>query len=120
MRYWGAPPLPAINLATEWLDEYGDVCPKNVDYATQCPKGHALAPCAGGGGGGADLICRVCHGCRQREHALQWRVCSVVGCCRGYVVCDACVITLGSAPAAGAGSDDFPSVVRGARAGKRR
>jgi hypothetical protein len=99
------------------LDEDGRVCPKSVDYATQCPKGHALAPCAGGGGGGggADLICRVCHGCRQREHALQWCVCSVAGCCGGYAVCEACVTALGSAPAAGAGGDDFPSVVRGAR-----
>ena len=107
-----APQPPAINFAAEWLDEDGRVYPKNVDYATQCPKGHALAPCAGGGGGGAAvLICRVCHGFRQREHALQWLVCSVAGCCEGYAVCDACVIALGSAPAAGAGGDDFSMIV---------
>ena len=44
-----APPPRAINYATEWLDEDGRVCPKNVDYSTQCPKGHALGPCAAGG-----------------------------------------------------------------------
>ena len=29
--------IPPLNFATEWLDEDGRVCPKNVDYATQCP-----------------------------------------------------------------------------------
>ncbi len=37
-----APQPIAISFATEWLDEDGRVCPKNVDYATQCPKGHPL------------------------------------------------------------------------------
>ncbi len=110
MRYWGAPPLPAINLATEWLDEYGDVCPKNVDYATQCPKGHALILCAGSDS--AILICRVCHRCMQREQPLQWLVCGLAGSCEGYAVCDDCVNALGRAPAAEAEGDDVSMLVR--------
>jgi hypothetical protein len=46
-------PPPAVNFATEWLDEDGRVCPKNVDYATQCSNGHHLMPL--GGGSSADL-----------------------------------------------------------------
>ena len=93
---------PAINFATEWLDELGRVCPKNVDYATQCPKGHALAPFDGSGEppaqqpSDADVICRVCHGSTQRGHARGWLTCSVAGCCGGYAVCAACVTILGS------------------------
>ena len=110
---------PAINFATEWLDEDGDVCPKNVDYATQCPKGHALAPffCSGGPqaqqpSDADDVICRVCHGSTQRQHACDWLVCSVAACCGGYAVCTACVTVLGSArgPAA-ARRDDFCMMV---------
>ena len=67
----------AINFATEWLDEDGRVCPKNVDYATQCPKGHDLVSVSLGGGGGAqaqqasgaDVMCRVCHTSTVRQHA---------------------------------------------------
>jgi hypothetical protein len=69
------PPAPqprAIDFATEWLDEDGRVCPKNVDYATQCPKGHHLMPLGVGGGGGADVMCRVCHASTPRQHACQW------------------------------------------------
>ena len=73
------PPAPqprAINFATEWLDEDGRVCPKNVDYATQCPKGHALVPLDGGGGAqaqeasGADVMCRVCHASTPRQQTM--------------------------------------------------
>ena len=46
VRASSAPPSPAVNVATEWLDELGCVCPKAVDYASQCPKGHSLAPFA--------------------------------------------------------------------------
>ena len=107
------PPPPVINFATEWLDEDGRVCPKNVDYATQCPKGHALAPlvCSGDPqpqqASDADVICRVCHGLTQRQHARDWLQCSVA-CCRGYAVCARCVIELGSTHrAAAARPDDF-------------
>jgi hypothetical protein len=114
-----APPPPAINFATEWLDEDSNVCPKNVEYATQCPKGHALAPFVCSGGPQAqqpsdadDVICRVCHGSTQRQHACDWLVCSVAACCGGYAVCAACVTALGSARrAAAARPDDFCMMV---------
>ena len=69
-----APPSPAVNVATEWLDELGCVCPKAVDYASQCPKGHALVPFAGGSCGAAAqrVMCRICHTCAQSEQAAQW------------------------------------------------
>lgn len=111
------PAPPAVNFATEWLDEDGVVCPKNVDYATQCPKGHPLVPFAGTGAGDSPaqaqqpLMCRVCHGCAQREQAPQWRVCSVAGCCHEYAVCFGCSSALRDAPTAGAAGDDFPMLV---------
>jgi hypothetical protein len=104
--------LPAINFATEWLDELGCVCPKNVDYATQCPKGHALAPFDVSGEPPAqqpsdrEIICRVCHESMQRQHLRAWLTCSVAGCCAGYAVCAACVNALGSAPKSAAASAD--------------
>ena len=119
------PPAPqprAINFATEWLDEDGCVCPKNVDYATQCPKGHALTPLDGGGApqaqqaSGADVMCRVCHASTPRQHACEWLVCSVAGCCGGYAVCAACACALDRADAADAVSEDFPLEVRGTQA----
>ncbi len=48
VRASSAPPTPAVNVATEWLDELGCVCPKAVDYALQCPKGHLLVPFGSG------------------------------------------------------------------------
>jgi hypothetical protein len=117
------PPAPqsrTIDFATEWLDEDGRVCPKNVDYATQCPKGHQLMPLGGGGGGGggcgADVMCRVCHASTPRQHACQWLVCSVAGCCGGYAVCAACASALDRADAADAVSEDFPLEVGGTQA----
>jgi hypothetical protein len=89
-----------------------------VDYATQCPKGHALAPLVCSGDpqpqqtSDADVICRVCHGLTQRQHARDWLQCSVAACCGGYAVCAACVIELGSARgAAAASADDFCMLV---------
>ncbi len=110
---------PHFNFATEWLDEDGRVCCKNVDYATQCPKGHALAPFVCSGGPQApqpsdadDVICRVCHCSTQRQHACDWLVCSVAACCGGYAVCAGCVIELGGAvSAAAAKPDDFCMMV---------
>jgi hypothetical protein len=121
------PPAPqprAINFATEWLDEDGRVCPKNVDYATQCPKGHDLVSVSLGGGGGAEaqqasganVMCRVCHASTPQQHACEWLVCSVAGCCGGYAVCAACACALDRADAADAGSEDFPLEVRGTQA----
>ena len=110
---------PAINFATEWLDEHGRVCPKYVDYATQCPKGHSLVPLVADGVSQAqqpiidDIICRVCHISTQRQHACGWLACSVAGCCGGYAVCAACVTVLGSEhKAAAVGIDDFCMMVR--------
>jgi hypothetical protein len=127
-----APPSPAVNVATEWLDELGCVCPKAVDYASQCPKGHALVPFAAfsvavrvyqmrhaGGICGAleeDIIishiCRICHTRAECEQAKKhWLMCSVAGCCAGYTVCDGCVRALHQAPAAVAAGEGFSSQV---------
>ncbi len=108
-----APSAPTVNFETEWLDELGCVCPKAVDYASQCPKGHPLAPLADGGCGAAAqrVMCRVCHTFTEREHASQWLACSAEGCCAGYAVCDCCVSALQQAPAAAASGDDFSSLV---------
>jgi hypothetical protein len=113
------PDPPAINLATEWLDEDGRVCPKNVDYATQCPKGHALVPLDGGGGvpqaqqtSGVEVMCRVCHASTLRQQACDWLMCSVAGCCGGYSLCAACVVLLAcSRKAVAASSDAFCMMV---------
>lgn len=107
-----APAAPTINIATEWLDEYNSVCPKDVDYATQCPKGHVLVPFADGGSSApARLMCRICHGFTECEHALHWLVCSVTGCCGGYAVCDTCESALQQAPATVAVGGDFSMLV---------
>jgi hypothetical protein len=108
-----APPSPAVNVATEWLDELGCVCPKAVDYASQCPKGHALVPLADGGCGAAAqrVMCRICHTHAESEQAALWLECSVAGCCAGYAVCDGCVRALHQAPAAVAAGEGFSSQV---------
>jgi hypothetical protein len=87
-----------IDFATQWPDELGRICPKDVDYASQCPKGHALVAYAGGGSSvaSAQRICRVCHGSTQQQHACGWLTCSVAGCCGGYAVCADCVAGFGS------------------------
>jgi hypothetical protein len=100
---------PTIDHSTEWLDELGCVCPKAVDYASQCPKGHALVPFAGGGCGAlaGRVICRSCHTFAESEQPPQWLVCSVTGCCAGYAVCSSCVSALHHAPAAVAAGEGF-------------
>ena len=65
---------------------------------------------------GADVMCRVCHTSTVRQHAREWLVCSVAGCCGGYAVCAACACALDRADAADAGSEDFPLEVRGTQA----
>jgi hypothetical protein len=80
--------VPKHNLSTEWVDENGVVCPKIVNFARQCPKGHELGSTCSS----AQRLCRMCH-CYSRgsDEACRWLVCSVVeGCCGGYAVCDKC------------------------------
>jgi hypothetical protein len=112
---------PSIDFATEWLDEHGRVCVKDVDYATQCPKGHPLAPFPQDSSSAAAhlqrrLMCRVCHESLECEHVSQspqsqWRICSVMGCCGGYAVCGSCVNALSGVIAAPAASNDVPVMV---------
>jgi hypothetical protein len=108
-----APPPPTINQATEWLDEDGCVCPKAVDYSTQCPKGHALVPFVNVGCNSPvqRLACRVCHAFAELERASQWLVCSATGCCAGYAVCGCCVSAGQQAPAAIAAGEGFITLV---------
>ena len=110
------PGFIATNFATEWLDELGHVCPKVVDYATQCPKGHALVASADRGSDtlAQHLLCRVCHVITEREHASHWRVCGVAGCCADYAVCQCCVSALQQAPDTTVGGGDFIALVSGA------
>ena len=111
-------PAPlAVDFATEWLDEEGIICPKMVDYATQCPKGHALVALADSGCSPAQqpLICRVCHtSAVSEDEAWEWVACSVPRCCAGYTVCGGCIRQLQQAPAAAADGHGFVSLVRAA------
>ena len=107
------PTAVAIDISTEWLDENGHVCPKSIDYATQCPKGHLLVPlvqhaCVSP----PKSMCRVCHESVESQAALLWRVCSVASCCGGYAMCSSCAIELSAAPVDRSASDDFPMLVR--------
>jgi hypothetical protein len=84
-----------------------------VDYASQCPKGHALVPLADGVGSAPvqRLMCRICHTHAESEQVPQWLVCSANGCCAGYAVCDTCVRALQQTPAAVAAGEVFSSQV---------
>jgi hypothetical protein len=108
----------AVDFATEWLDEEGIICPKMVDYAAQCPKGHALVALADSGCSPAQhpLICRVCHtsAVSEDEAREEWVACSVARCCAGYTVCGCCIRRLQHAPAAAADGRGFVSLVRAA------
>jgi hypothetical protein len=94
--------IPPHNFGTEWLDEFGQVQPKNVDFARQCAKGHALSQrdaCDGPTRG--RLMCRLCHRFSQgdSDDAASWLMCSFdANCCGGYAVCYNCA----RAPAAAA------------------
>jgi hypothetical protein len=109
--------IPSHDFATEWVDEEGRVWPKNVDFARECAKGHALAPLGDCDGDGGDmrLMCRLCHSfCgRESDEAASWLTCSVVaGCCGGYAVCCSCVrAPSAAATVVSAGSGDFCKLV---------
>ena len=92
----GLPP-PIINFATEWLDDSGRVCPKNVDFSQQCPKGHALMLMDNVDYNGSikELMCRICHTlcAREADETASWFICSVDPvCCSGYAVCASCLL----------------------------
>ncbi len=88
------------------------MCPKAVDYASQCPKGRELSLFAHDGSGASiqRLMCRICHKFTVSSHSLQWLVCSTAGCCAGYAVCDGCVSALHQAPAAASSHEEFSTV----------
>jgi hypothetical protein len=112
-------PPQGSNGELEWLDELGFVCPKSVDYGTQCPKGHFLVAFPTGEGKALShcrtmrqcLICRICHAHTEPEHASRWLVCSMTGCCSTYAVCHCCASELKQPRSARIG-DEFSSLVR--------
>jgi hypothetical protein len=108
--------VPSHNFSTEWLDEDGRVCPKNVVFSRQCSKGHPLA-LLGECGSSRDcvrLMCRLCH-CfceRSSAEAAGWSVCSFdEDCCGGYAVCCSCAQLTSSTAVAPAGSDECSTLV---------
>ncbi len=111
--------VPSLSFSTQWLDEDGLVCPKNVDFLHQCPKGHTLVPlgnCCGEGDGDLPLLCRVCHCVASHNPAPNWMVCSTTAsCCGGYAVCADCTLASNEAPAAAALTDNFPALVNAVR-----
>lgn len=110
--------VPSHNFSTEWLDEDGRVCPKNVNFLHQCPKGHALVPlgnCCGEGDGDLPLLCRACH-CITSHAAPNWMVCSTTAsCCGGYAVCADCAFASVEAPATATFTENFPALVNAVR-----
>lgn len=72
--------IPALPLATHWLDELGRQCAKSVDYSRQCPKGHALVPAPAAALQQPPVLCRLCH-----RLASPQLVCSTKSCCGGCV-----------------------------------
>jgi len=109
---------PSINFSTEWLDEDGLVCPKNVNFSRQCPKGHALQALGKFVRDGPirQLMCRICHASctSEADRAETWFNCSVdEGCCCRYSVCEECAQASDDAfsTSAVAASDTFRSLV---------
>ena len=102
--------IPPHNFGTEWLDEFGQVWPKNVDFSRRCAKGHALSQrdaCDERGRG--RLMCRLCHCFSQgdSDDAACWLMCSVdANCCGAYAVCHNCARAPAAAAAAPTVSGD--------------
>jgi hypothetical protein len=87
--------LPVYNFATHWLDEHGNVCPKDVEFSRQCPKGHPLVELANDtfDFNCHQLQCRLCHATcpANSRDAPKWKVCQHShACCSGYAVCNGC------------------------------
>jgi hypothetical protein len=121
-------PIPPLDQAKEWLDEHGRQCPKCINYATQCPKGHSLIPVPDGAlQAHRAALCRMCH--RLATPPLLF--CSVKACCGGcihiyhnyteclrfmllrYVVCSSCVGAWSLASVPCSAGDDMTAVVSG-------
>ncbi len=72
---------PRVDPASQWLDEFGWVCSKSINYGQQCPKSH-------------DVVCKdasrsdgcVCSVCDESEAPDVWSCCG--GC--SYSVCIGC------------------------------
>jgi hypothetical protein len=108
--------IPAHNFSCEWLDEDGRVCPKNVDFSRQCPKGHPLAEfkCCSAAFACRQLMCRLCHTFCPSDsgQATDWLVCLVTGCCGWYGVCGGCARASSETAASAVDADDFCTLVR--------
>ncbi len=90
------PQLDAADVSSEWRDENGCVCAKNVNYARRCPKARDLIPVDGSNvilrrNAAAAFLCRICHETCAQTRASHLLECSVAGCCGGYSICRTCV-----------------------------
>jgi hypothetical protein len=101
---------PRVDPSSQWLDEYGWVCSKSIDYGVQCPKSHDLVAhdsCSAKSG--------VCSVCDDADAPDVWSCCG--GCC--YCVCAPCRklflqqrdTTLRHADVGADCSSDFPMLV---------
>ncbi len=96
------------NPSVEWLDENGLICPKNVDFSRECPKGHVLVPFGADGLSCSPqtLMCRVCH-IVAAGNSGAWLVCSIPGCCGWHAVCASCALARATPSFALSASDNF-------------
>jgi hypothetical protein len=72
---------PRVDPTAQWLDEYGWVCSKSIDYGVQCPKSHDLSPMEG-----CSARSGMCSVCDESDAQDIWSCCG--GCC--YSVCAPC------------------------------
>lgn len=72
---------PRVDPSVQWLDEYGWVCSKSIDYGAECPKSHDLIPMEG-----CSARRGVCSVCDESDAQDAWSCCG--GCC--YSVCAPC------------------------------
>jgi hypothetical protein len=107
---------PHVDPATQWIDEFGWICNKNVNYSQHCPRSHDMVAAC-------DLaVSGECSVCDESDAHGIWTCCG--GC--GFKVCFSCRTSLSQqheknplvpASVANAGSvlgtspDDFPMLV---------
>ena len=85
------PPLaPLVNFATEWTCELGVTWPKIVNYASQCSKGHTLAPSTLPV---QPVLCRICGLDAFNSPAVSTLALSPPLHCKhcSYFVCQSCI-----------------------------